>query len=615
MNGQDHGGSPEPMPTQEKSQAPAALRTGLALAVGYTAYFLALFAQFPLAGRLPGNCDTWYAIAFTNLYRNELKELLGLARYGTFLHPVAHPFAYGETSVVLAVVPMLLRSLGLGDLTAYYVFVSLAYAATAFATYLFATLYVERRTVAAVAGLLFASSNFLLSTIDSPHTAFFGLAFLSFYFFKRHLLTGRNRDLWWSAALAGAQAYVASYVFLLLAIAIGVLVLANLDAIRKQPRGLARVAAYAGVVALAAAPFFVFYLLKLTDHFDWRPQAVLFAEFNSLDPQDLLRAMPGNLIYPEGHRFDHRDAMALQRRLGRPDPRFATEDFAHMAGASPRDDEESLWVSSRRRAFIGLAPYLLAVVGLRRSFRGRRELLALLAVGFAIALGPQITVAGQSVPMPMYAVYELIPPAHVFRIPGRAFSLSVLAVAVLAAKGLERLLERGAGTSPRRTLAAGALVAALVVVENVPFPMRSFEAAAYVKPPADYLRFFAAQPGAVILNLPSGIGYGLAGSADDLYVFNRELIYVNWQTYHGQSIVNGVNGYIPRSRIAVQKLIARLPGEMAIGSLARMGVDFITFNKGLLLPGEAALLPRLRQAATLETVVDSESTVIFRVRR
>lgn len=63
------------MPTQEKSQAPAALRTGLALAVGYAAYFLALFAQFPLAGCLPGNCDTWYAIAFTNLYRNELKEL------------------------------------------------------------------------------------------------------------------------------------------------------------------------------------------------------------------------------------------------------------------------------------------------------------------------------------------------------------------------------------------------------------------------------------------------------------------------------------------------------------------------------------------------------------
>ena len=593
---------------------PAAFRTGLVLAAGYTTYFLALFAQFPLAGRLPGNCDTWYAIAFTNLYRNELKELLGLGRFGSFLYPVASPFAYGETSIVLALVPMLLRSLGLGDVTAYYVFVSLAYAATAWAAWRFATLYVKRRTLAAAAGLLFASSNFLLATIDSPHTAFFGLAFLSLYFFKRHLMSGRRRDLWWSAALAGAQAYVASYVFLLLALAIGVLLLANAGALRRQAGAWKWIAAYAGVVALAAAPFFVYYLFKLTDHFNWRPQAVLFAEFNSLDPQDLLSAMPDNLIYPAGRRFDHRDAMVLQRRLGRPDPTFATEDFALMAGASPRDEEESLWVTSRRRAFIGLAPYVLAVVALRRSFPGRRELALLLGVGLLVALGPMITVAGQRVLLPMYAVYELIPPAHVFRIPGRAFALSVLAVAILAAKGLEHLLDRS-GATPRRTLAVAALAAAVVVVENVPFPMRSFEAAAYVQPPEDYLRFFAGQPGAVILNVPSGIGYGLAGSADDLYVFNRELIYVNWQTYHGQDIVNGVNGYIPKSRIALQKLIARLPNDMAIASLARLGVGYIAFNKTVALPGEAALLPRLRKAASLETVVDSESTVIFRVRR
>jgi hypothetical protein len=117
------------------------------------------------------------------------------------------------------------------------------------------------------------------------------------------------------------------------------------------------------------------------------------------------------------------------------------------------------------------------------------------------------------------------------------------------------------------------------------------------------------------LNLPSGIGYGLAGSADDLYVFNRELIYMNWQTYHGQSIVNGVNGYIPRSRIAVQKLIAHLPSEQAIAGLARLGVGFVAFNKKLLLPGEAALLGALQRAPSLEPVLETDTTAIFRVRR
>jgi hypothetical protein len=601
------------MPAEPVKAEPPRLAPLLGLAAAYTALFLALFAQFPRAGRLPGNCDTWYAVAFTNLYRNEIREWLGLGTYGSFLYPAANPFAYGETSVLLALLPIALRSLGLSDVAAYYVFVSIAYGLTAVAAFLFATLYVRRHAVAALAGLVFAASNFLLATIDSPHTVFFGLAFASLYLCKRYLLGGRARDLWWSAVLAGLQAYVASYVFLLLGIAVAVIAAANLGTIRARGE-LKRIAGYGALAAALAAPFFVFYLVRLTGHFNWRPQAVLFAEFNSLEPQDLMNPLPGNLLYPEGHRFDHRDAMALQRRLGRPDPAFRTDEFAQMTGASPRPDEESLWVSSRRRAFVGLLPYVLAVVGAWRTFPGRRDLLALYGVGVLLALGPLARVGGLALPLPLYAVYELVPPAHVFRIPSRAFALALLGLAVLAARGLERLLERQ-GVSGRRTWAAVLAAGAVLLMENVPVPMRSFQAAAWTEPPPEYLQFFAAQDGAVILNLPSGIGYGLAGSADDLYVFNRELIYMNWQAYHGRHIVNGVNGYIPHSRIAVQKLVSRLPSEMAVAGLARMGVGFIAFNKGLLLPGEAALLPRLRRVASLQTVLDTERTVVFRLRR
>jgi hypothetical protein len=589
-------------------------RPAAVAATVYAAYFLLLFAQFPRAGRLPGNCDSWYAIAFTNLYLNEVRQLFGGGRSGTFMYPVPNPFAYGETSLALAVVPMLLRSVGLGEVAMYYVFITLVYAGTAFAVYLVATLYVRRRLAAGLAGLVFATSNFLLSTIDSPHTAFFGIAFLSLYFFKRYLLEGRRRDLWWSGALAGAQAYFSSYVFLLLAIILAVIVLADLGERRRRTGEIRRLALYAGAVGAIALPFFLFYAFGLRDTFNWRPQAVLFAEFNSLDPPDLLNPMPGNLLYREGHRFNHRDAMALQKRIGRSDPAFRTEDFALMVGASPQPAEESLWVSSRRRAFVGILPYALALVGLWRPFPGRRELLALFAVGFVLALGPLITVGRVMVPMPLYVFYEYVPGFHVFRIPSRAFALALLVLAIGAARGFEWVLARYGGR-PGRGPALALLAGALVVVENVPFPMRSFEAAAYVHPADDYQRFFAAQRGAVVLNLPSGIGYGLAGSADDLYVFNRELIYLNWQTYHRQSIVNGVNGYIPRARIATQRLIAKLPGEEAIAGLARMGVGYIAYNKKLVLPGEADLLPGLQRASSLETVSDSETTAIFRVRR
>ena len=583
--------------------------------VVFAAFFFILFSQFPLAGRLPGNCDNWYAIAFTNIYLNQLGELLGAGSHGSFFYPVENPLAYGETSFALALLPMVVRGVGIGDVWAYYVFISIVYATTAFATYLVATLYVGRRTLAAVAGLAFAASNFLLSTIDSPHTTFFAIAFLSVYYFKRYILYGRNRDLWYSMLLAGIQTYFGAYVFVFMAMVLVILGLANLRELLARQAGFRRLVVYAGVVVVMSSPFYASYFLKLTDYFSWRSQAVLFAEFNSLDLQDLFNPMPDNLLYPEGHRFDHSDAIALQRRLGRSDPSFETPEFLLMIGASPRQDEESLWVSSRKRAFIGAALYLLALVGAWRTFPGRRELLALIVVGFILALGPVNVFGDRVVPMPLYVLYEYLPGFHMFRIPGRAFALMLLAVVVCAAKGLELLLERYAPTSHRVPLVVALLVGALVVVENVPFPMRSFEAAAYARPPRDYLRFFSDKHDAVVLNLPSGIGYGLAGSADDLNVFNRELIYINWQTYLGLDIVNGVNGYIPHTRITTQKFIAGLPREDAIAGLARIGVDFIVFNKGLLLPGESVLAHGLERAGSLEPVHDSETTAIFKVRR
>ena len=74
-------------------------------------------------------------------------------------------------------------------------------------------------------------------------------------------------------------------------------------------------------------------------------------------------------------------------------------------------------------------------------FAGRRELLALLVVGFIFSLGPVNTFGEVVVPMPLYPFYKYVPGFHMFRIPGRTFSLMLLAVAICAARGLERLLE------------------------------------------------------------------------------------------------------------------------------------------------------------------------------
>jgi hypothetical protein len=272
-----------------------------------------------------------------------------------------------------------------------------------------------------------------------------------------------------------------------------------------------------------------------------------------------------------------------------------------------------MWVASRKRAFIGLAPLVLAAVGAWRGAGRRRELLALLAVSAVVALGPVNLVGDRAIPMPLYLPYEHVPLFHMFRIPGRAYALGILAIGVLASRGLERLVERLAPGS-RHALAAATAAACLVVLaENVPLPLRSFEAARWIDPPAEVAGFFSSHRDAVVLDLPSGIGYGLAGSANDLNVFNRELIYMNWQTRHGATIVNGVNGYVPDERIAVQKLIARLPEREALEGLSRIGVTHMVFHGDLVLPGEEGVLPALRRSPRLEIVVDSGVTTIFRI--
>ncbi len=580
----------------------------------FAAYFLVLFAPLPIAGTIPGNIDTWYAIAFTNVYLNEVREALGWGAFGSFLHPAEHPLSYGETAFGLAALPMALRALGISDVLTYYLFLSVAYATTAFAVYLLATLYVRHRALAAVAGLTFSSTTFLLSTIDSPHTAFFGVAFASLYFFKRYVLDFRGRDLWWSALLAGLQTYFSAYLFLLLAIALIVVGLANVRRLVGNA-GIARLAAYAALVGVLVAPFYISYLLRLDDYVDLQFQAVLFAEFNSLDIQDLWNPMPGNLVYPEGDRFDAADAVALRSLIDEGGAGLDPETAYLFYGAMTGDEDELLWVSSRRRAFVGTAVALLAVYGVLLPFAGRGELAALFLTGLVLALGPANIVDGQVVRMPAYALYEYVPGFHMFRIPGRAFALALLAIAIFAAHGAGALAERFATDERRGARVAALLLGLLLVIENVPVPMRSFEAAALVRPPPDYASFFADKDDTVVLNLPSGIGYGLGGSANDLNVFNRELIYINWQTYHGQNIVNGVNGYIPHARMRWQRSISRLPSRAAVDEIVAGGIDFVVFNRELVLPGEAHLLDALRgHPDVLALVHESDTTAVFEVK-
>src|SRR5207244_1625853 len=159
--------------------------------------------------------------------------------------------------------------------------------------------------------------------------------------------------------------------------------------------------------------------------------------------------------------------------------------------------------------------------------------------------------------------YRWLDLAAVLRVPSRAFALSVLAVVLAAAIGMARLRASSAlQARPRRRLVFAVLTAA-VLLENVPVPLKTFAGARLATPERLVLDFFGGQRGYVLLDLPSRPGGALYQDSQDLFEWNREIIYMNRQTYHRQNVVNGVHGYFPRTRLDAQRLVDALPAPDA----------------------------------------------------
>jgi hypothetical protein len=211
----------------------------------------------------------------------------------------------------------------------------------------------------------------------------------------------------------------------------------------------------------------------------------------------------------------------------------------------------------------------------------------------------------------MYPAYRWLDAAGALRVPSRAFSFAVLAVVLAAAAGLERLGTLAPLRTPGRRRALFGLLTLAVLAENVPVPLKSFEGRRLATPEPLVREFFAHRRGDVLLDLPSQPGGALYRDSHDLFEWNRELIYMNRQTYHRQNIVNGVHGYFPRSRLRAQKLVNLLPAPEAFAGLREIGVDYIIYHRSLEFPWEAGLHRDLIGAPELVVAASAPEVTIF----
>jgi len=536
----------------------------------FITFFLILFIQFPITESLPGNSTSWLALAISNSYSHFFSQLISGEELTSFFYPLKNIFSYGQGAPIPAILFLIFKTIGFNDLWSYYFFLTLIFSLSAWAISLLAYEYTKSKVPSVFAGFAFTIGNFIFANIDDPHEIFFFFPVLSLLFLKKFKEQGVKKHFYLAMLLGGIQIYCSFYIFVFQTIYIlgDFLILGRRWKTRDFKTLLGGTLIYHFLIFPVIA-FHLYALLKLKIINPFDSMAVI--KSCSLMLKDFFAPMEGNILY---------------------------------GGRSQGIEEPLFWSFIRRHAFTGVLFFGLGIIGLANNFKKYSELILLAALGLFIALGPQwVLTENIKFTSPLTFFYEYIPLSLFLRVPLRAFFFTILSLTIGAAftlKRFERKLSRP-------------IIAILFIfhfLENCPVPLKAFNAT-YIEPPSAYLSYFAEKKGRVIIDLPTNLGVAFQNSHRDLFPYNREMIYMNWQTKHKQNILGGAHGYWPKSRVELQKLIDELPAKESFLRLKSLGVTDFIFHKKMVLEEESHLLKILKESANLSLVHEDELIAIF----
>lgn len=423
------------------------------------------------------------------------------------------------------------------------------------------------RPAAFVCGLIFAFTPPRFGRIYQMHqNAIFAVPF-ALGFLHAYLREGRARDLRWTAALFSVQALMSGHgaALLMLGAAVMVLHAAVTKALAPavpHPRKLAGDLGIPGALLPA-------------------PVALMFIPY-----------------------WRAREEAGLVRMLDD----VGVTASSWLATTSKVD----AWLISRlpdwawRQAppdvslFPGLLVLALAVAGLVLARRERVTwmLVVILALTIWLTIGP---------PFGIWRFVYWLPGLSFIRVPSRFMLLGMLALAVLAAIGFERLTRR---LRPRARLAALGLAALALVVElaTVPLDLRAHHIAPY---PIDrYLDTLPKPFSLVELPVPQ--------SSLKALVARRHAEYMLHSMAHYQPLVQGYSGIEPPGFEALERTLMRFPDEGSLDRLSAMRVTYAVVHLDYFPPelkdSAAAGLARFERDGRLRLVHADGPGRVYEIR-
>lgn len=219
-----------------------------------------------------------------------------------------------------------------------------------------------------------------------------------------------------------------------------------------------------------------------------------------------------------------------------------------------------------RRLFPGVAPLLLAIVGLLLYPPSKEAIMYVIALAAAFEM---------SFGLKSYIfdfLYQHVPPFNGLRAPARIGIFVIFFLAILAAYG-HAALERALGRRARNLLAG--FIAAVLLLEYwvAPLPLVAYPTAA----PPLYV-WLAKQPVGLVAEFPMPQLNVLAG---------QEPRFQYMSTFHWMPLINGYSGYYPASYIYRLERLIDMPAITARDALLAEHVRYVIVHTGLYRPGGA----------------------------
>lgn len=395
---------------------------------------------------------------------------------------------------------------------------------------------------AIAAGMIFAFAPPRFTRLAQLHLATVQWIPFCLAFVHAYLRRGRRRDLLAAVAFFTLQSLTSGHggLFLLLALlALGAWLLVR----RAMPplRTLARDFGIAGALLLAvnvafAVPYFLVQRelglrRTLGAVYDWAPDAASFLASPTHVDQALLALVPplaAAAAAAKAYMFPGWLTLLLAAALLWPlhDPAAGA-----LAAVNP----------ARGRAGLGFYA-LLTVLSLWAS----------LGPGFGLYT----------------ALYTLLPGFDLIRVPSRLAILTLLALAVLAGAGADRLLARLSG---RTRIAAGGVIVLLLAAEFAQFPLK---APVYPIEVGEVDRWLAGRPKPfVAAELPVAPP---SNAVDSARLHSRYMLH---SMLHWQKLVNGYSGFVPPRHEMLFDQLTRFPDEGSVRALEKLGVNYVVLHR------------------------------------